>query len=148
VNVTFPAVEDLVTILERTTGVDEPEANTVASAQQVIQMGHLALSTPIAPHVSEYVARLIVATHPDSDLSTVMVRQYVQVGASPRGAQALIIGAKVNALLEGRYNVSFEDVAAVAMASLRHRILLNFEGQAEAVSTDAIIADLLKTVKK
>lgn len=148
VNVTFPAVEDLVAILDRTTGVDVPEASTVASAQQVIQMGHLALSTPIAPHVSEYVARLIVATHPDSELSTVMVRQYVQVGASPRGAQALIIGAKVNALLEGRFNVSFDDIAAVAAPSLRHRILLNFEGQAEAISPDAIVADLLATVKK
>jgi MoxR-like ATPase len=148
VNVTFPSVDDLVTILDRTTGVATPEAQTVANAEQVLQMGELALSTPIPTHVSQYVARLIVATHPDSDLSTVMARQYVRVGSSPRGAQALIIGAKVNALLDGRYNVAYEDVASVAAAALRHRILLNFEGQAEGISTDAIVDDLLKTVKK
>ncbi|QPC83187.1 MoxR family ATPase [Phototrophicus methaneseepsis] len=148
VNVTFPSVDDLVAILDRTTGVDAPEAQTVANAQQVIQMGELALSTPIPTHVSQYVARLVVATHPDSELSTAMSRQYVRVGSSPRGAQALIIGAKVNALLDGRYNVAYDDVAAVAPSALRHRILLNFEGQAEGISTDSIVDDLLKTVKK
>jgi MoxR-like ATPase len=148
IDVPFPSVDELVTILERTTGTSEPEASRVAGAVDVLRMGHLALSTPIASHVSEYVAKLIVATHPESKQSTVMVRQYVSVGASPRGAQALIIGAKVNALLEGRFNVSYDDIAAVAYSSLRHRILLNFEGQAEGINTDDIIADLLQVVKK
>jgi MoxR-like ATPase len=148
VNVKFPSVGELVTILERTTGVDAPEASKVVDAQQVLAMGRLALSIPIASHVSEYVARLIVATHPESEQATSMVGQFVGVGASPRGAQALIIGAKVNALLEGRLNVAFEDVQAVALSALRHRILLNFEGQAEGISTDDVVNDLLKQVSK
>lgn len=148
VNVAFPSVAELVTILERTTGSEQPHVQKIASARQVIEMGHLALSTPIASQVQEYAARLIVASHPESDLSTVMARQYVRVGASPRGAQALILGAKVNALLEGRFNVAYEDVESVALSALRHRILLNFEAQAEGIRTDDIVLDLLKTVKK
>jgi MoxR-like ATPase len=111
-------------------------------------MGELAFSTPIPTHVSEYVAKLIVATHPESKESTSMARQFVSVGASPRGAQALIIGAKVNALLEGRMNVAYDDVTAIAHSALRHRILLNFEGQAEGISKDQIVTDLLEVVKK
>lgn len=148
VDVSFPSVNELVTILDRTTGTSEPEAKRVASGVDVLRMGHLALSTPIASHLSEYVAKLIVATHPESDQSTVMVRRFVSVGASPRGAQALIIGSKINALLEGRFNVSYDDIQAVAHASLRHRILLNFEGQAEGTSTNDIVTDLLEVVKK
>ncbi len=148
VNVTFPDFRDLVKILERTTGVQQPRAKKVADDVQVIGMGDLALSMPIPSHVSEYVAHVVVATHPDSEHATPMLQQYARYGASPRGAQALIIGAKINALLEERSNVSFEDVTAVAPAALRHRILLNFEGQAEGLSTDDLIADVLKSVPK
>ncbi len=148
VNVTFPSVSELVTILDRTTGVTTPQASKVADGKQVIGMGQFALSAPIPSHVSEYVARIIVATHPDSPLSTQMLRDYARYGASPRGAQALIIGAKINALLEDRFNVSFDDVQAVAAAALRHRILLNFEGQAEELSTDDLIADVIKSVPR
>lgn len=148
VNVVFPPVDDLVTILERTTGVDAPVASKVVSGEQILSMGQLALSTPVASHVSHYVARLIVATHPENDTAAPKVKQYVRYGASPRGAQALIIGAKANALLEGRFNVAFEDIEAVAKPALRHRILLNFEGQAEGISTDEIVDDLLRAVKK
>ena len=148
VNVPFPQVDELVAILERTTGVDQPQAGKVADGAQVIGMGRLALSTPIPTHVSEYVARIVVATHPESEEAAPMLRQYARYGASPRGAQALIIGAKINALLEKRSNVSFEDVAAVAPSALRHRILLNFEGQADGISTDVLIADALKAVPK
>lgn len=148
VDVKFPSVQELVTILDRTTGTVMPVASRVADGNEVVKMGELALSTPIASHVSEYVAKLIVATHPESNQSTVMARKYVSIGASPRGAQALIIGAKVNALLEGRFNVSYDDVTAIAHSSLRHRLLLNFEGQAEGISTDDIVTDLLDVVKK
>ena len=141
VDVKFPSVGDLVKILDRTT-------ENVADGEQVIGMGQLALSAPIPSHVSEYVARIIVATHPESPEATQMLRDYARYGASPRGAQSLIIGAKINALLEGRYNVSFDDVGAVAPAALRHRILLNFEGQAEGLRTDDLIADVLKSVPK
>lgn len=148
VNIAFPQVSELITILERTTGVEQPQAGRVADGAQVSGMGRLALSTPIPTHVSEYVARIIVATHPESDEAAPAIKQYARYGASPRGAQALIIGAKINALLETRSNVSFEDIAAVAPAALRHRILLNFEGQAEDISADDLIADVLSTVTK
>ena len=148
VNIPFPPVSELITIMERTTGVEQPQAGKAADGAQVIGMGRLALSTPIPTHVSEYVARIIVDTHPEGEDVTPLIKQYARYGASPRGAQALIIGAKINALLETRSNVSFEDVAAVAPAALRHRILLNFEGQAEGLSTDDLIADVLKAVPK
>jgi MoxR-like ATPase len=148
VNVRYPTKQDLVTVLERTTGVDVPHATKVADGKEIIGMGRLALNTPVASHVNEYVARLIVATHPDDPTAPEMVKQFVRYGASPRGAQALIVGGKINALLEGRFNVSFEDIAAVAPTALRHRLLLNFEGLAEGIATDDIIADLLRAVVK
>ncbi|MDX1992674.1 MAG: MoxR family ATPase [bacterium] len=148
VDVTFPTVDDLVTIMERTTSLDAPYASKVADGVQVIGMGRLALDTPIATHVSRYAAQLIVASHPENAEAPDLVKKYVRYGASPRGAQALILGAKINALLEGRFNVAFEDVDAVAPSALRHRLLLNFEGLAEGVGTDAIVADLVKTTPK
>ncbi|MEP7287573.1 MAG: MoxR family ATPase [Chloroflexota bacterium] len=143
VNVKFPSATELISILGRTTGGDSGQASQVADGERILAMGALARKVPIPTHVSEYVARLIIATHSDSDDATPMLRQYVRYGASPRGGQALIIGAKIYALLEGRYNVSFDDIKAVAPAALRHRLLLNFEGQAEAITTDQVIADLL-----
>jgi MoxR-like ATPase len=148
VNVDYPSVGELVTIIDRTTGAEVPEASKVADGKQVVGMGQLALNTPVASHVSDYVARLTVASHPDSETAPQMIRDYVRYGASPRGAQALIIGAKVHALLEGRFNVSFDDIMAVAPASFRHRLLLNFEGLAEGIRPDDIIADLVQTVPK
>jgi MoxR-like ATPase len=148
VNVTFPTADELVTIINRTTGSDVPRPQKVASGEEVIQMGALALNVPVPSHVNEYVARLVVATHPNGEGATQQVKDYLQFGASPRGAQALIIGAKINALLEGRFNVSFDDVAMVAPAALRHRLLLNFEALAEGISTDQVVTDLLNTVPK
>lgn len=148
VNVTYPSTSELVNILDRTTGAENPHASKVADGKTIISMGQLALNTPTPTHVTEYVARLIVASHPDDTSAPEKVKQFVRYGSSPRGAQALIVGAKINALLEGRYNVSFEDIQAVAPSALRHRLLLNFEGLAEGISTDAIIADLLQAVQK
>jgi MoxR-like ATPase len=148
VNVNFPSADDLVTIIERTTGLNIPEVGKVADGEEVVRMGQLALETPIATHINRYVAQLIVATHPDHPTAPELVRKYVQYGSSPRGAQALIIGAKINALLEGRFNVSFDDIHAVAPSALRHRLLLNFEGQAEGIRTDVIIDDLLEVMKQ
>src|SRR5258707_1205629 len=124
-------------------GDDGGQASQAANGARIVAMGNLARKVPIPSHVSDYVARLIIATHPDSDTSPEMVRQYVRYGSSPRGGQALIIGAKIYALLDGRYNVSFDDMKAVAPAALRHRLLLNFEGQAEGITTDQVITDLL-----
>lgn len=148
IDVDFPTVNDLVTIIERTTGNISPKAEKVVDGEQVLQMGELALNMPVPTHVTRYVAELIIATHPESENAPDAVRRYVRYGASPRGAQALIMGAKIHALLEGRFNVSFDDIEAIAFASLRHRLLLNFEGMAEGVPTDAIVEGLLKSVQK
>jgi len=148
VNVEFPNVEDLVTIMERTTGINAPEAGKVADGAQVIGMGRLALDTPIASHVSRYAAQLVVLSHPDNPAAPELVKKFVRYGASPRGAQALILGAKINALLEGRFNVAFEDIDSVAVGALRHRLLLNFEGLAEGIRTEDIVADLIKNTAK
>jgi MoxR-like ATPase len=145
---TYPTITELVGILDRTTGADTPRAGKVADGAQVINMGKLALNTPLASHVSEYVARIVLATHPDTADAPASVKQFVRYGASPRGGQSLVLGAKINALLEGRFNVSFDDVAAVAAPALRHRLLLNFEGLAEGISPDHVIADALKAVPK
>jgi MoxR-like ATPase len=147
VNVTFPSVDELVGILNRTTGGETASARKVADGVQVLEMGRLALNTPVASHVTDYAARLVIATHPDSATAPEIVKRYVRYGASPRGAQSLILGAKINALLEGRFNVAFEDIAAVAADALRHRLLLNFEGAAEGITPDAIVADLLKVTR-
>jgi MoxR-like ATPase len=148
VNVSFPTVDNLVTIIERTTGNDVPEAQKVVDGQQIVEMGKLALNTPVASHISRYVAQLIVSTHPESESAPQMVKDFVRYGASPRGAQALILGAKVNALLEGRFNVAFDDVNAIAAPALRHRLLLNFEGMAEGINTDAIVTEIIKTTQR
>ncbi len=148
VNVTYPTVDELIAIIDRTTGADTPQAGKVADGKQVMSLGQLALNTPIARHVNEFVARLIVATHPDDNSSPEIVKKFVRYGASPRGAQSLILGGKIHALLEGRFNVAFEDIEAVAAPSLRHRILLNFEGMAEGITTDSIVKDVIRSLPK
>jgi MoxR-like ATPase len=147
INVGFPTADELTEILARTTGKENAKAQKAASGETLIAMQNLARQVPIPSHVSGYVSRLIVASHP-GDSPAPLVNQYVRYGSSPRGAQALVLGAKITALLAGRYNVSFDDVTAVAPAALRHRLLLNFEGQAEGIRTDDVIADLIEQVGK
>jgi MoxR-like ATPase len=146
VNVEFPVSGELVEILSRTTGESEPEVGIVADGATVLAMGALARRVPVASNVADYAARLTVATHPESDTASEMVRRYVRYGSSPRGAQALILGGKVTALLASRYNVAYEDLRAIAPAALRHRVLLNFEGQAEGVSADDIVGEVIDAV--
>ena len=146
INVVFPTAEELVEILARTTGGPRPALRKTAAGQQLVAMGRLARQVPVPSHVAEYVARLVVATHPEHDSAPPLAKQYLRYGASPRGGQALILGAKITALFAGRVNVAFEDVAAVAPAALRHRLLLNFEAQAEGITPDQIIAELLTAV--
>jgi MoxR-like ATPase len=146
VNIPFPSSAELVEILGRTTGSQESQAGPAATRAELLDMRDLARQVPIASHVNEFAARLVVATHPENQDAPELVRKFVRYGSSPRGAQALILGAKVTALLAGRYNVSFADIQAVAPAALRHRLLLNFEGLAEGISTDRIIQDLLEQV--
>ncbi|VAW30155.1 MoxR-like ATPase in aerotolerance operon [hydrothermal vent metagenome] len=147
INVPFPSADELTEILARTTGKNNAVPDVAADGERLIAMQQLARQVPIPSHVSAYISQLVVATHPDSSPAP-LVNQYVRYGSSPRGGQAMVLGAKIAALLDGRLNVSFEDVAAVAAAALRHRLLLNFEGQAEGIRTDDVVADLLATIPK
>ncbi|MBX3080297.1 MAG: MoxR family ATPase [Anaerolineae bacterium] len=146
IDVRFPTETELISILSRTTGGDTDTVNPAADGERIIAMGALARKVPIPTHVSEYVARLTLASHPDQPLASPKVKQYVRYGSSPRGAQSLILAAKIHALMAGRFNVAFDDVRTVASFALRHRLLLNFEGQAEGISTDTVIAELLDAV--
>jgi MoxR-like ATPase len=144
VNVLLPDVQQMAEILDRTTGSGTTAAGHAATGADIVQMRALARTVPAASHVREYIATLVLATHPDNAHATHLVKKYVRYGVSPRGGQALMLGAKVTALLAGRYNVSFEDIQAVAIAALRHRLLLNFDGLAEGISPDLVIGELLK----
>jgi MoxR-like ATPase len=148
INVEFPSSAELANILNRTTGQQVPSAGRVIGGAQILDLRRLARLIPVPSHVTDFVARLVVATHPEQASAPPLTRKYVRYGSSPRGAQALILGAKITALLAGRLNVAYADVAAVAPAALRHRLLLNFEGQAEGITTDAVVAELLRSVEK
>lgn len=147
VDVSFPSAGELSEILNRTTGEENPEPQVAADGPKIVEMQNLARTVPVPSNVTDYVSRLIVGTHPEQSPSD-MVKQYVRYGSSPRGAQAIMLGARITALLAGRYNVSFEDVEAVAGPALRHRMILNFEAQAGNIPADEVIRDLLSTVSK
>ena len=144
--VPFPSEDDLVEIMERTTGSTTPTAKAAANAAEVVEMQRLARSVPIAPHVTAYAVSVLAATHPDSPRAPELVKEYVRYGGSPRGAQALVLTGKIHALLEGRFNVSVDDVRAVALPALRHRVIRNFEGEAEGITSDAIVRSVLDAV--
>jgi MoxR-like ATPase len=143
VDVPFPSEEDLVRIMDRTTGVDTPTVGKAATGAEVIAMQRLARDVPIASHVMAYAIRILRGTHPETERVPEIVRSYVRYGASPRGAQALVLGAKIHALLDGRFNVAYSDVQAVAAPALRHRVILNFEGEAEGIGTDAVVRAII-----
>jgi MoxR-like ATPase len=146
VMVPFPSEDDLVTIMDRTTGAETVTASKVATAEEVVEMQRLARAVPIAPHVTAYAVSVLAATHPDQPRAPELVREYVRYGGSPRGAQALVTAGKIFALLDGRFNVSVDDIRAAALPSLRHRIILNFEGEAEGITTEAAIRAILDSV--
>jgi MoxR-like ATPase len=118
----------------------------VAAAAALLAMRDLAREVPVASHVRDYTSAIILATHPEHPAASPMVKKYVRYGASPRGAQAMILGGKVLALVAGRYNVAFDDVRKMAPPALRHRLILNFEGEAAGVKTDDVVADALSHV--
>jgi MoxR-like ATPase len=148
VEVKTPDLGGMVDILRRTTEETEPEAGVVLKGEEILAMRRLAREVPAATPVLEYAGRLVLATHPERDEALEIARKYVRYGASPRAAQALILGAKVMALTDSRYNASFEDVRKVAFASLRHRLVMNFEGEAEGVRPDHVIEKLLEEVPR
>jgi MoxR-like ATPase len=147
VNVDLPDAKDMIEILDRTTGKQTPSAGKAINGAEIIQMRDLARAVPIASHVKEYVANLVLATHPENPNASALVKKYVRYGVSPRGGQALVLGAKVTSLMSGRYNVAFEDIHAVAPAALRHRLLLNFDGLAEGIKADDVIRELVSVLK-
>jgi MoxR-like ATPase len=146
VMVPFPSEEDLVTIMDRTTGVESVTAEKVCTATEIVEMQRLARSVPIAPHITAFAVSVLAATHPDQPRAPELAREYVRYGGSPRGAQALVTAGKIFALLDGRFNVSVDDVRAAALPALRHRIILNFEGEAEGITTEAVIRSILDSV--
>ncbi len=146
VMVPFPSEDDLVAIMDRTTGAESPRASKVATAAEIVEMQRLARAVPIAPHVTAYAVSVLAATHPDQGRAPQLVRDYVRYGGSPRGAQALVTAGKIFALLDGRFNVSTDDIRSAAMPSLRHRIILNFEGEAEGITTESVIRSILAAV--
>ncbi len=146
IEVPFPSAAELVEIAARTTGAETPEAEAAADGAKISAMQELARGVPAASHVTAYAARLLIATHPGGSDTPEVVQRYVRYGASPRGMQALILAGKIIALLDGRYNVAFDDLRAAALPALRHRLILNFEAQAEGISTDSVISELLEKV--
>jgi MoxR-like ATPase len=142
----YPSPNDMHEIMDRTTRREEPTAATVLDQDQILVMRDTARSVPIARPVQDYAIRLTLATHPGTPHAHAMTEKYVRFGASPRGTQTLVIGGKVNALLNGRVHVSCEDIRAMALPALRHRVLLNFEGEAERIDTDMIISAIMKDV--
>ncbi|HLZ82296.1 MAG TPA: MoxR family ATPase [Caulobacteraceae bacterium] len=149
VQVPFPRHTELEEILQRTIRPGAPEARPrqVADAEDVLRMLRVAREVVLAPHLATYAVRLILATHPNEAAAPPAIRQYVRHGASPRGLQALVAGAQVRALLEDRFNVAREDLQAVALPALRHRLILGFEAQADGITPDRLIGDVLSTVQ-
>jgi MoxR-like ATPase len=142
-HVPFPSREELHTIIDRTTTDQTVEVKNVLAREEVLGMQRLARSVPVARHVQDYAIRVLQATHPDGEGATDNVKRFVRTGASPRGAQAMLLAGKIRALLEGRFAPSIDDIKRVAPAALRHRILLNFEGEAEGISPDTVIEQVL-----
>jgi len=141
--VQYSSRQELNEILNRTTAGRNPQVQAVMTGEQIIASQNLVRSVAIAPHVQDYAIRVMMATHPNGEFATDSVNRYVRWGSSPRGAQAIVLAAKVYALMDGRFNVSFDDVRKAAVPALRHRMLLNFEGEAEGIATDTILADIL-----
>jgi MoxR-like ATPase len=143
--VRFPKFDELENILDRTTESAKPKAEPVFDGARILELAGLVRQIPVAPEVRRYAITVVMATHPDHELAAPMTRQFVRYGSSPRGAQAIILAAKLRAILDGRYHVARDDIRAVAPMALRHRLILNFEGQADGVAPDTVIANVLKT---
>jgi MoxR-like ATPase len=144
--ISYPDQNELLEIIDKTTEDYKYELRDVIGADSILEMKSLVRQIPIASHVKDYAIRLVLASHPDNPHATEQIKQYVLFGASPRGVQSLILAGKVNAVVEGRYNVSIEDISEVAKAALRHRIVLNIRGETEGIDTDQVIEEILKQV--
>jgi MoxR-like ATPase len=146
--VNYSGRAEMATILDRTTRGEWPTAEKVMDAEEIRRWQQLVREVLIAPPVQDYAIRLVLATHPGGEFAAPDTNKYIRCGASPRGAQSLVLAAKVRALLESRYNVSFEDIRRVYLPALRHRILLNFEAQAENIAADTVLLQVSNGVKE
>jgi MoxR-like ATPase len=146
--VNYSGREEMATILDRTTRGEWPQASKVMDGHEIQKWQQLVREVIVAPPVQDYAIRLVLATHPGGEFAAADTNRYLRFGASPRAAQALVLAGKVGALLEGRYNVSFGDIRKVYLPALRHRILLNFEAQAENIPSDQVLAGILNEVKE
>jgi MoxR-like ATPase len=144
--VSYSSRDELKTILDRTTRNEWPRAEKVMDGETILKYQQLVREVIIAPHVQDYAIRLTLGTHPEGEFAADVTNRYIRWGASPRGSQTLVLAAKVRALLEGRYNVSFEDLRRVYLPAMRHRLLLNFEAQAEGVESDTVLLQILEHV--
>jgi MoxR-like ATPase len=145
--VRYPALEQLNEIIDRTTASREQTVQQVMTGAEALAARDLVREVPIAAHVRGFVSTLVMATHPEWEDAPDMTRRYVRYGASPRAAQGLVLGAKVLALRSGRFAVSVDDVKAIALPVLRHRIILNFEGEAEGIDADRLLSEVMETVE-
>ncbi|MCU0787944.1 MAG: MoxR family ATPase [Verrucomicrobia bacterium] len=144
----YPTGAELSEVLNRTTSGTRAHVDKVVQREQLTSLMTLVREVPVATHVQDFAVRLVLATHPNTETASAISTQYLRFGSSPRGAQTLLLGGKVRALAQGRFNVSFDDIEAVAYPALRHRLILNFEAEAEGITTDRIIAQILQDVPK
>ena len=145
-NVGYSNREQLATILDRTTKGTKIETNQVMDGEEIIQWQGLIRKVILADHLRDYIVRLTLATHPEGPLAVKATNNYLRWGSSPRGAQTMALATKVRALLDGRFNVSFEDIRRVYLPTMRHRVIPNFEAMAEGISSDQILQEILDAV--
>ena len=144
----YPTAAELSEVLNRTTSGMKATVGKTLDREALLELMKVVREVPVASHVKDYAVRLVLATHPKTDTASPISNQYLRFGSSPRGAQTLVLAGKVRALTQGRFNVSFDDIEAVALLALRHRLILNFEAEAEGISTDHIIAQILREVPR
>jgi MoxR-like ATPase len=148
INVGYSQLDDLMTILDRTTGSATPTVQKVLDGPGILAAQVLIRDCIVAPHVKEYAARLVLATHPGGEHAPTIAGKYIRCGASPRAAQALLLGGKVRALTDGRYHVSYKDIQDVALLALRHRIIVNFEAEADRITQDDLVKKIMEATPK
>ena len=144
----YPTAEELTEVLNRTTEGVKVTPNKMLDGAGLAELQRLVRQVPIGTHVKDYAVRLVLATHPKTGTALPITNQYLRFGSSPRGGQVLVLAAKVRALTQGRFNVSYDDIAAVAASALRHRLIVNFEAEAEGITTDHVIQQILKDVPR
>jgi MoxR-like ATPase len=145
-DVGYSTRDELHEIVNRTTRAEQPEITPVLDAEKIVGFQRVLRQVIIAPHVQDFAIRAVLATHPDGEFATSLSRQFLRMGASPRAVQSLVLGSKLRAMLDGRAHVSIDDIKQVMLPALRHRVLLNFEGQAEGVTADMIVNDIHDTL--